>query len=139
MASQKSYLQWLAEDTVTNWWHDSADLDELAFGMEHGAVGATVNPVLVSKAVKAHAEKWRQVAESLASTDDDERIEEIARQVTCAVAEKLLQRDLPDAAVELVPGLEFFHLCAHWASFMLRVRQSEYGDPGTRRQSRRRG
>ena len=36
---EQSYLQWLAEETPTDWWHDSADLAELKTGLEHKAVG----------------------------------------------------------------------------------------------------
>ena len=86
---QDSYLQWLANETATAWWHDSANLDELAFGMQHGAVGATINPILVSNAIKAHPEKWRQLSQSLASSGDDERIEEITKAVISEVAQRL--------------------------------------------------
>lgn len=87
--AKKSYLQWLSSETKTKWWHDSADLDELALGMEHGAVGATVNPVLVSKAVQGNPAKWQSVLKSVESMEGDTRIEEVARCVTTKVAEKL--------------------------------------------------
>ena len=88
--AKKSYLQWLSSETKTKWWHDSADLDELAVAMEHGAVGATVNPVLVSKAVQGNPAKWQSVLKSVEGTESDKRIEEIARCVTIKVAERLL-------------------------------------------------
>ena len=87
--TEKSYLQWLASETATAWWHDSADLDELAFGMRHGAVGATINPILVSNAINAHPEKWRQLSQSLRSTGGDQRIQEMAKAVISEVAKKL--------------------------------------------------
>ena len=30
---EKSYLQWLADETPTRWWHDSGDPEELAAGL----------------------------------------------------------------------------------------------------------
>src|SRR5699024_4249298 len=33
--------------TATDIWNDSADVDELAYAIEHGAVGATANPTIV--------------------------------------------------------------------------------------------
>lgn len=39
-------------------WNDSCDLGELADAVEHGAVGATSNPVIVSTVVEAGAETW---------------------------------------------------------------------------------
>ena len=41
-----TYLNWVISNTKTSWWHDSADTDELAFALEHGAVGVTCNPYL---------------------------------------------------------------------------------------------
>ena len=87
--TESSYLHWLAEDTPTAWWHDSADLDELAFAMKHRAIGATINPILVSKAIAAHPETWRQVSQSLASNADDERIEIMTKAAINKVAQKL--------------------------------------------------
>lgn len=84
-----SYLNWLAEATPTAWWHDSADLDELDFAVEHGAVGATINPILVSQAIAAHPERWREFSQSLTANDDDERIEAMAQAAISEVAQKL--------------------------------------------------
>ena len=33
-----SYLYWLANETPTSWWHDSAVPDELRRGLLHGAI-----------------------------------------------------------------------------------------------------
>ena len=40
-----TYLNWLATETKTTWWHDSADPKELAVGLDRGATGVTTNPV----------------------------------------------------------------------------------------------
>ncbi len=60
-----SYLQWLAQETPTAWWHDSADLDELARGLAHGAVGATTNPVLVNLALRSQPDRWGSLSDDL--------------------------------------------------------------------------
>lgn len=54
-----NYLQWLASQTRTAWWHDSGDPSELAAALANGAVGATTNPVLGAQALKANREPWR--------------------------------------------------------------------------------
>ncbi len=50
-----TYLNWVISNTKTSWWHDSADTDELAHALQHGAVGVTCNPFLSNLAVA----KWR--------------------------------------------------------------------------------
>jgi transaldolase len=57
----KTYLQWVAERTETEWWHDSADEAELDLALAHGAVGVTTNPVLISAAIEKHPERWAGV------------------------------------------------------------------------------
>lgn len=53
-----SYLSWLAHETPTRWWHDSADPDELGEALNHGASGVTTNPLLVSRTLSATPAKW---------------------------------------------------------------------------------
>lgn len=62
--SENSYLQWLAAETATAWWHDSADPEELAFGKAHGAVGVTTNPVLAAQALQSKREFWADTLQS---------------------------------------------------------------------------
>jgi transaldolase len=54
-----TYLNWVIENTPTQWWHDSAEAAELDMGLERGAVGVTTNPVLASAAVKADRQLWK--------------------------------------------------------------------------------
>jgi transaldolase len=46
-----TYLNWVIANTKTSWWHDSADVGELAVALERGAVGVTCNPYLSSVAI----------------------------------------------------------------------------------------
>ncbi len=54
----RSPLHQMTQTTATCLWNDSADLDELRFSIEHGAVGATCNPVLAHTAIKARLAEW---------------------------------------------------------------------------------
>ncbi len=57
--SGRNYLQWLAAETPTAWWHDSGDPAELDRALANGAVGVTTNPVLAAAAIRANREAWR--------------------------------------------------------------------------------
>jgi transaldolase len=57
--SGRNYLQWLAAETSTAWWHDSGDPAELERALANGAVGVTTNPVLAATAIRANREAWR--------------------------------------------------------------------------------
>jgi len=63
--AQDNYLHWLANETPTKWWHDSADPDELSQGLAHGATGVTTNPVLVSATLRSSPEKWSDVLRNI--------------------------------------------------------------------------
>jgi transaldolase len=49
----------MTQTTPTCLWNDSASLDELAYSIEHGAVGATCNPVIALSVLKAEMQRWR--------------------------------------------------------------------------------
>jgi transaldolase len=53
-----TYLAWLIEQTPTKWWHDSAVTAELNLAIEHGAIGATTNPLLSSVALRTDRTLW---------------------------------------------------------------------------------
>jgi transaldolase len=44
--------------TATDIWNDSSDVDELQYAIEHGAVGATANPTIVSDVWKKDPAHW---------------------------------------------------------------------------------
>ena len=50
----KSPLHEMTQTTPTCLWNDSAALAELQYSMQHGAVGATCNPVIVLDVLKRH-------------------------------------------------------------------------------------
>ncbi len=52
------YLRWVADNTKTSWWHDSAEPGELTVAMERGAIGVTTNPFLSCLALTQHRAAW---------------------------------------------------------------------------------
>lgn len=83
----ESYLRWLASETPTAWWHDSADPDEISAGLADEAVGVTTNPLLIKHALYNQKNPW---APMLATVPKDarpeERAEEIIRRITVSIA-----------------------------------------------------
>jgi len=49
----------MSETTPTRLWNDSADIDELKYSIENGAVGATCNPVIAVTILKKRIAEWR--------------------------------------------------------------------------------
>lgn len=71
----KSPLHCMTQTTPTCLWNDSADVDELAYAIENGAVGATCNPAIVLGMLKKDLAKSRSRIEELmadlpAATED---------------------------------------------------------------------
>ena len=61
----KSRLHQMTQTTPTVLWNDSADIDELNYAIESGAVGATCNPVIAVGILKKHIAEWRPRIEAL--------------------------------------------------------------------------
>jgi transaldolase len=57
----------MTQTTPTVLWNDSADIDELTYAIENGAVGATCNPVIALAILKKHLAEWRPRIEALKS------------------------------------------------------------------------
>ena len=62
----KSPLYEMTQTTPTCLWNDSATLSELSYSIDHGAVGATCNPVIVLEALKKEAHLWNDRIRALA-------------------------------------------------------------------------
>src|SRR6201996_464352 len=65
-AAYKSPLHEMTQTTPTCLWNDSAALSELSYSIEHGAVGATCNPVIVLDVLKKEAHLWNDRIRALA-------------------------------------------------------------------------
>ena len=82
-AAFKSPLHEMTQTTPTCLWNDSTVREELIYAIEHGAVGATCNPVIVVDLLKQEMHLWR------------DRIAELAREQATAT-----EREIAWALVE---------------------------------------
>jgi transaldolase len=55
----KSPLHQMTQTTRTCLWNDSAGFEDLTYALEHGAVGATCNPVIVLDVLKQEMPLWK--------------------------------------------------------------------------------
>ena len=84
------YLQWLASQTPSDWWHDSAIVEELEDAMANGAVGVTTNPLLIKLSLFARPDFWHPMIKGMpADLTATQHAEEIARIITSHLAGKL--------------------------------------------------
>lgn len=65
IVTYKSRLHQMTQTTPTCLWNDSADIDELSYAIENGAVGATCNPVIALGILKKDIAAWRPRIEDL--------------------------------------------------------------------------
>ncbi|MFZ0919096.1 MAG: transaldolase family protein [Candidatus Dormiibacterota bacterium] len=65
VVTYRSPLHKMTQTTPTCLWNDSASIDELTYAIEHGAVGATCNPVIAMAVLAGDAATWRPRAEAL--------------------------------------------------------------------------
>ena len=85
------YLQWLARETASVYWHDSAIVEELDEAIGNGAVGMTTNPFLIASTLKARPDFWRERLEGVpGDVQGDARAEEWIAQVTGWLAKNKL-------------------------------------------------
>lgn len=72
----KSPLQQMTRSTPTCLWNDSASIQELTYSMEHGAVGATCNPVIVLNMLEKEMHLWEdrihRLIETMPSATEDQ-------------------------------------------------------------------
>jgi transaldolase len=54
-----SPLRQTVAQTPTDYWNDSCSIEELNYGVSHGAVGATTNPTIVLGVLKKEMHLWR--------------------------------------------------------------------------------
>jgi transaldolase len=71
----KSPLHEMTQTTPTVLWNDSADIDELKYAIDNGAVGATCNPVIAVGILKKELASWKPrihelLRETPAATED---------------------------------------------------------------------
>src|SRR6185312_8635534 len=86
--SYKSPLHQMTQTTPTCLWNDSASIEELTYSMEHGAVGATCNPVIVLGVLKKEMPQWRARIEALLEEMPTATEDQIAWKLVEEVSEK---------------------------------------------------
>jgi transaldolase len=77
----KSPLHQMTHTTPTCLWNDSASLQELTYSIDHGAVGATCNPVIVLGVIKKELPGWSARIRALCEERPSAHEEEIAWQI----------------------------------------------------------
>jgi transaldolase len=86
--SAGTYLQWVLENTKTEWWHDSGDPAELRLGLERGAIGVTTNPFLSNLTLVRNRSAWAAAIEAVQSAGltGEKKAEELIRHVVSHAA-----------------------------------------------------
>jgi transaldolase len=84
----KSPLHEMTQTTPTCLWNDSASIQELTYSIEHGAVGATCNPVIVLGVLKKEMDVWKPRLRALIDERPTASEEEIAWQIVREISVK---------------------------------------------------
>jgi transaldolase len=84
----KSPLHEMTQTTPTCLWNDSASIQELTYSIEHGAVGATCNPVIVLGVLKKEMDFWKPRIRALIEERTTASEEEIAWQLVREISIK---------------------------------------------------
>jgi transaldolase len=89
-ATYKSPLHEMTQTTPTCLWNDSASIQELTYSIEHGAVGATCNPVIVLGVLKKEMSFWkdriRSLIEERSTATEDQIGWQLVREVSIKAA-----------------------------------------------------
>jgi len=96
VVTYKSPLHEMTQTTPTCLWNDSADIDELNYAIENGAVGATCNPVIAVGILKKEMAQWRPRIQEL--------MKELPRATEDQVGWKLIEEMSVRAARLLEPA-----------------------------------
>jgi transaldolase len=82
----KSPLHKMTQTTPTCLWNDSASVQELTYSIEHGAVGATCNPVIVDGILKKEINVWKSriqtLIKELPTATEDEIAWQLVREIS---------------------------------------------------------
>jgi transaldolase len=90
----KSPLHQMTQTTPTMLWNDSADVDELKYAIDNGAVGATCNPVIALGILKKEIAVWRP------------RIQELMREMPGATEDQIGWKLVEEMSVRAAKLLE---------------------------------
>jgi transaldolase len=83
----------MTQTTPTCLWNDSASVQELKYSIEHGAVGATCNPVIVLGVLKKELRAWRErvgiLIKELPTATEDQIAWQLVREISIQAARVL--------------------------------------------------
>jgi transaldolase len=90
----KSPLHEMTQTTPTCLWNDSASLQELNYALDHGAVGATCNPVIVGEVLKKEMHLWKdrihELIEDMRLATEDQIAWKVVEEISTRAAELLM-------------------------------------------------
>ena len=90
----KSPLHEMVCTTDTVLWNDSCSIEELTYAVEHGAVGATANPVIVGTVLKQEMHLWEdripQIIEEMPTATEDDIAWKLMGEMSAKGAELLM-------------------------------------------------
>ena len=90
VTAYKSPLHKMTQTTPTCLWNDSASISELKYSIEHGAVGATCNPVIVLGILKNELQVWkdrvRTLIKELPAATEDQIAWRVVREISAEAA-----------------------------------------------------
>jgi transaldolase len=93
LTTYKSPLHKMTQTTPTCLWNDSASIHELKYSIEHGAVGATCNPVIALGVIKKELKAWKErisaLTKELPTATEDEIAWQLVREVSIQAARLL--------------------------------------------------
>ena len=88
LVNYKSLLHEMTQTTPTCLWNDSASIHELSYSLEHGAVGATCNPVIVCEVLRKEMHLWK------------DRIHQLIREMPCATEDQIAWRVVEEISIK---------------------------------------
>ena len=90
----KSPLHKMTSTTVTDLWNDSCSSEELKYAIDHGAVGATANPVIIGEVLNKEMDLWKtrisQIIEEMETATEDHITWKVVEEISANGA-KLLE------------------------------------------------
>ena len=90
-----SPLHEMTQTTPTCLWNDSASVSELTYSIEHGAVGATCNPVIVVDVLRKEMKEWRPFLRQLVAEHPIATEDQLGWEMVEAVSKKAASLLLP--------------------------------------------
>ena len=90
----KGPLHKMVRTTPTDLWNDSCSVGELAYAIEHGAAGATSNPVIAGEVLGKEMHLWRdrikQIVKEMPAATEDEIAWRLVEEMSVKAAELLM-------------------------------------------------